>query len=78
MYNRKCILNCRIFYCNICTNYSGGTWYTTYTHVPFYMTNYHRGLLLESPQYSVFDLTQKMSVRLEINNRFLQARIIAG
>lgn len=57
---------------------AGGTWYTTYTHVPFYITSYHRGFLLESPQYSVFDLTQKTSIRLEINNHFLQARIIAG
>ena len=62
----------------ICADSLGGTWYTTYTHVPFYITNYRRGFLLESPQYSVFDLTQKTSVRLQINNRFLQARIIGG
>lgn len=40
---------------------------TTYTRVPFYMTNYQRGFLLESLQYSVFDLTQKTSVTLVIS-----------
>ena len=56
----------------------GGKWYTTYTHVPHYITNYHRSLMLESLEYAIFDMTSDDSITIELNSKVLTGRIITG
>lgn len=58
--------------------HAGGSWYTTYTRVPFYITNYQRSLLLESLEYTVFDMTSKNQIVIELNAQTMEGRIIAG
>ena len=57
---------------------AGGTWYTTYTHVPYYLTSHGRSLALESLDYTVFDFTDQQLVAVEVNGTELVARIIPG
>ncbi len=56
----------------------GGTWYTTYTRVPHYITSQHRSLYLQSLEYSVFDLTLPDLVTIEVNSSVISGRILAG
>lgn len=57
---------------------SAGSWHTTYTRVPHYITSYRRSLALESLEYAVFDLTLEDSVTIEINSSVMTGRIITG
>ena len=57
---------------------AGGSWHTTYTQVPFYVSSAMRSFVLESPEYVVFDMTQPELVRLELMSLDLHARIIYG
>lgn len=57
---------------------SAGSWHTTYTRVPHYITSYQRSLALESLEYAVFDLTLEDSVTIEINSSVMTGRIITG
>ena len=59
-------------------SHTGGTWYTTYTAVPFYLTNYQRAFLLESLEYAIFDLTNKELVSITLNTTNMVGRIITG
>lgn len=68
----------KTFCCVLFAVSSGGTWYTTYTRVPFYMTNYRRALVVESLDYLVYDMTSPNMVTMDINSTSLIARIISG
>ena len=57
---------------------AGGTWYTTYTHISHYITSKGRSLMLESREYTVFDLTAKTTVTIEINSTQMVGRILTG
>ena len=59
-------------------SFSAGSWHTTYTRVPHYITNYQRSLALESLEYAVFDMTLQDSVTIEINSSIMTGRIITG
>ena len=59
-------------------SFSAGSWHTTYTRVPHYITNYQRSLALESLEYAVFDMTLQDSVTIEINSSVMTGRIITG
>ena len=56
----------------------GGTWYTTYTSVPHYITSYSRSLMLESLEPAVFDTTDASTVAIEIDSDVIVGRIISG
>ena len=56
----------------------GGTWYTTYTSVPHYITSYSRSLMLESLEPAVFDTTDASTVTIEIDSDVIVGRIISG
>ena len=58
--------------------FPGGTWYTTYTSVPHYITSYHRSLMLESLQPTVFDTTDASTIAIEIDSDVIVGRIISG
>jgi alpha-glucosidase (family GH31 glycosyl hydrolase) len=58
--------------------FAGGTWYTTYTQVPFYITSEMRSFVLDSPEYAIFDMTQPDFISLHLTSPVLQARIIYG
>ena len=64
--------------CSLISFISAGSWHTTYTRVPHYITNYRRSLVLESLEYAVFDLTLEDSVTIEINSSVMTGRIITG
>jgi alpha-glucosidase (family GH31 glycosyl hydrolase) len=58
---------------------AGGTPYTTYSRVPFYVTNYNNSLLLESNDYAKFHIPLiGDSLSIELNNTILYGRIIKG
>ncbi len=56
----------------------GGTWYTTYTRVPHYITSYRGSLVLESLEYAEFDMTSDDSVTIRLNSSNMVGRIISG
>ena len=58
--------------------YTGGSWYTTYTRVPHYITSYQRSLMLESLEYTVFDMRHEDSIVIEIQSSSLIGQIITG
>ena len=58
--------------------FAGGSWHTTYTQVPFYVTSEMRSFLLDSPEYAIFDMTRPDLVSLHLTSPVLQARIIYG
>eukprot|EP00466_Bigelowiella_natans_P005925 jgi/Bigna1/49856/estExt_Genewise1.C_580056 len=45
---------------------AGGSWHTTYSAIPHYVTNRHRSLHLDTGLYSVFDLSQDRSVEITV------------
>ena len=57
---------------------SAGTWYTTYSYVPYYVTNKSRSLYVRNYEYMVFDLEKKDRVRIEIFSNHIETTIIAG
>ena len=63
---------------SLSSHFSAGSWHTTYTRVPHYITSYQRSLALESLEYAVFDLRQQVSVTIEINSSVMTGRIITG
>ena len=58
--------------------YVGGSWYTTYTHVPQYISTKMRSLMLESREYTIFDLTDKSKVTIQLNSTQMIGRILHG
>ncbi len=57
---------------------SSGDWHTSYTCVPFYMTNTNRGLVLENTEYLVFDFESEGKAAVEVYSGSLKARILNG
>lgn len=57
---------------------SGGTPFTTYDAVPFYLTNHNRALFLNNSEYSVFDLTTSEQVTVRLFAPVMRGRILAG
>ena len=57
---------------------TGGHWYTSYTHVPFYVTSDVHSMLVESPEYKVFDLTADDKVVIELVATQFKARLFVG
>lgn len=57
---------------------SSGSWHTTYSYVPWYITSETRGLYLENEEYLVFDLQDPAAVRAEVFSREIRGRIIHG
>lgn len=59
--------------------FTGGSHFTTYSRVPFYVTNYNRSLLIESLDYAIFHVPLiGTSVTIETNGTSLIGRIITG
>ena len=58
--------------------YAGGSWYTTYTSVPHYITSCSRSLMLESMHPVVFDMTNPNAVTIEIYSDVISGRILSG
>ena len=44
----------------------GGHWYTTYSPRPIYVTSYNRSIYLDNSQVAFFDLTDPLSVEIEV------------
>ena len=57
---------------------AGGTWYTTYSHVPQYVSSSMRSLMLDSLEYTVFDFTKSDVVSVEVNSTQITGRIFSG
>ncbi len=62
----------------VCLCGAGGSWYTTYTYVPQYVTSHSHGLMLTSLDYTVFDLTVNDTVTIELSGYGMQGQIITG
>ena len=57
---------------------SGGHWHTSYAPVPHYMTSRLRSLYLKNYAYSAFDLRRADRVQIEVFDRTLEGRVLAG
>jgi len=57
---------------------SGGSWFSTYTAVPFYLTTKLRGLFLENHEITIFDLTDNDEVTIENWGTCFSGQIING
>jgi alpha-glucosidase len=55
-----------------------GEWHTSYTCVPWTMTNTGRGLALENTERAVFDLREDDVFEVEVWHHSMQAQFIAG
>jgi len=63
---------------NMISFLSGGSWWTTYTPLPFFFTNYYRAVLLKNPEYSVFDFTKEDIIKIEVWNDHISALLFYG
>lgn len=57
---------------------SGGSWHSTYTAIPFYLTSRQRAVMLENEAYTAFDLRHGDRVQLELFGNHLRGRILNG
>lgn len=57
---------------------SAGTWYTTYTRVPHYITSELRSLYLHSLEYTEFDLTGKNTAAVTVDSRTIVGGAFTG
>ncbi len=57
---------------------SAGKWYTTYSHVPYYLSSKARSVYVKNYEYMTFDLQKNDRVRIEIFSAELDATIIAA
>ena len=48
------------------TGRAGGDWSTTYAPSPFYMTSRMKSVYLEGYDYTVFDLTRRDKVQIQV------------
>ena len=62
----------------MCHSSTGGSWHTTYTYVPQYVTSHSHGLMLTSFDYTVFDLTVNDTVTIELTGNAITGQIIIG
>lgn len=63
---------------NVISFLSSGSWWTTYTPLPFFFTNYYRAILLENPEYSVFDFTKEDIIEIEVWDNRISALLFYG
>jgi hypothetical protein len=54
------------FFLNLYLPGAGGSWQTTYTAVPYYVTSAMRGLFLENTEFTVFDMSRPGRVTVEV------------
>lgn len=66
------------FVMNVLSPGSAGAWHTTYTAIPFYMTNTNKGLYLDNKEYLYFDLTKRRSVEVRVWSKTMSGAIIGG
>lgn len=59
-------------------NGASGDWHTTYTAVPYYVTNLAHSIALENAEYIVFDMREPDSVTVETWSGSLRGRILHG
>ena len=71
--NVQLLSYCTMYHCSL-----AGTWYTTYTRVPYYITSYQRSLVLESLEYTVIDMRIQDTVTIELSSNIMAGRIITG
>jgi sulfoquinovosidase len=57
---------------------AGGSWHTSYTCVPHYITSRMNSLFLENYEPSVFDMRPKDRVQIQVFSRHMKGRIIYG
>lgn len=57
---------------------SAGSWHSTYTAVPQYITNFNRGLFLENYEISVFDMEAPGEVEIKLFGPVMRGRILNG
>jgi len=57
---------------------SAGSWLTTYTAVPHYLTSLNRSLFLENYEISVFDMEAPDEVEIKLFGPAMQGRILNG
>lgn len=57
---------------------AAGSWHTTYTAVPFYVTTDRRGLLLDHSEYLFFDLREDHRVEARVWAAGMQGQLISG
>ncbi len=57
---------------------SAGSWHTSYSCVPWYLTTLGRGLFLESSEYLSFDLTAEAKVRISVWANRVSGGIVHG
>jgi sulfoquinovosidase len=63
---------------NLTQGNSAGDWSTTYTCVPFYLTNERRSLFLENREYLAFDFTEDDQIEISIYASEIRGRILYG
>ncbi len=63
---------------NLISSYSGGNSTSSYAPVPHYMTSQRHSVFLENYEYSIFDLTHKDEVKIELFGKKMKGRILFG
>jgi len=63
---------------NLTEGNSAGDWSTTYTCVPYYLTNTRRSVMLENSEYLAFDFTEDESVEVSVFAGELRGRVLYG
>ena len=57
---------------------SGGEWYTTYTHIPFYTSSKQNAFFLESQEYVVFNLEASTVTAINLMATNFTFRLFGG
>lgn len=57
---------------------AAGNAYTSYAPIPFFMTNYNRGMFLENTQYMEYDLTQPEIAEIKVWSRQIDGWVWSG
>lgn len=63
---------------NLVSPGSGGSWSSSYAPVPHYLTSQRHSFFLENSEYSIFDLTDKTQVTVELFGSKMRARVLYG
>lgn len=66
------------FFVNRISPGSAGSWFSTYTAIPQYISNRDRGLFLENYEFSLFDLTGANETAIRIFRNGLDGQLLAG
>ncbi len=57
---------------------AGGSWHTSYAGVPQYISSEHRGLFLETYEYSVFDMRDPRRLQITLFSNRLTGQLLIG